>query len=111
MAKKDFSQINTTPVYETIAKATQEAPQKKARKEYDTGEAAEHRENMTTAGRKGAKLNRINMAFSDPNYEYIETMSRVSGQSITKFVNHIIELHRADNEEIYQKALEFKAML
>lgn len=53
----------------------------------------------------------FNMAFTEENYEYIVTMSRVRGETITSFVNHIIEKSKTDNAEIYQKAIEFRESL
>lgn len=48
----------------------------------------------TTQGRKGHKLKRINMAFSDDNHEYIKKESRHRGISATEFVNNIIGDYR-----------------
>ena len=48
----------------------------------------------TTQGRKGQKLKRINMAFSDVNYEYIKTESKRRGISATAFVNQINDKFR-----------------
>lgn len=44
-----------------------------------------------TQGRKGQKLPRINMAFTPENHEYITKVSRQNGQSITEYVNRLIE--------------------
>lgn len=44
-----------------------------------------------TQGKKGMKLKRINMAFSDDNHDYITRKSRQMGISATAFVNLIIE--------------------
>lgn len=49
----------------------------------------------TTQGRKGYKLKRINMAFSDMNHEYITKESRRRGISSTAFVNQIIDEYRS----------------
>lgn len=49
----------------------------------------------TTQGKKGQKLKRINMAFSDINHEYITKESRRQGISSTAFVNMIIDEHRS----------------
>jgi len=51
----------------------------------------------TQGNRKGLKLKRINMAFSDNNYEYITKESRRQGMSATAFVNKIIDEHRKNN--------------
>lgn len=48
----------------------------------------------TTQGKKGQKLKRINMAFSDLNHEYITKESRRQGMTATAFVNMIIEEYR-----------------
>lgn len=45
----------------------------------------------TTQGKKGQKLKRINMAFSDLNHDYITHESRRRGISATAFVNLIID--------------------
>lgn len=52
----------------------------------------------TTQGKKGYKLKRINMAFSDVNHAYITFESRRRGLSATAFVNEIIDKFRAENE-------------
>lgn len=49
----------------------------------------------STQGRKGQKLKRINMAFSDVNHEYITIESRRRGISATAFVNQIINDYRS----------------
>lgn len=118
MAKKDFSTVNTEPVYSTIAQATAETPETqepqekpkrgRPRKTYEEYEAAEYIAAGKTSGRKGLKLPRINMAFSQTNYEYIQTMARVSGMTLTDFVNNIIYSHLQEHEDVYKKAIEFK---
>jgi hypothetical protein len=51
------------------------------------------------------------MAFSPKAYDFITCMARVRGETITAFVNHLIEKCIDDNQEIYQKALEFRDSL
>lgn len=48
----------------------------------------------TTQGRKGQKLKRINMAFSDLNHDFIKKESRRQGMTATAFVNMIIDEYR-----------------
>lgn len=51
----------------------------------------------STQGKKGQHLKRINMAFSDDNYEFITVEGRRSGaKSTTAFVNQIIDEYRAN---------------
>lgn len=116
---KDFSSVNTSRVYDVIATATagetqenletQETQKKqKARKVYSEAEALEFMQKFKTAGRKGVKMPRINLAFAPDNYEYVRTMAQVRGESLTDFVNHVLHKSMVDNEEVYKKAVEFK---
>lgn len=57
----------------------------------------EPKEIGSTQGKKGQKLKRINMAFSDTNHEYITKESRKQGISSTAFVNLIIDAYRKNN--------------
>ena len=108
-SKKDFSAANTGRVYSTITEATAEAQEVlHPRKVYSEKEAQEMREAGTTQGRKGCKAVRINMAFSPDLYDYIRTMARVRGESVTKFTNFVFRQSMAENETLYKKAQEFK---
>ena len=129
MAKKDFSQLNTGRVYSTIAEATaepatqdtlevsqvqeeqQERPARKPRKTYTEQEKAEFLRTLNTAGKKGVKLPRINLAFSPEVYEFIKTMSRVRGENLTEFVNMVLQEYMEEHRDVYEKALEFKNSL
>lgn len=111
MAKKDFSQVNANPVYESIAEATEEQKKRRSRKTYSDQEIEELQNNLQTAGRKGAKLPRINMAFSKQNYDYINTMSKAAGLNLTEFVNKVMDAHREGHTELYNRALEFRNSL
>lgn len=111
MTKRDYSQINTGRVYDTIAEATAEPETRKARKEYDAQEIQEFQENMKTSGRKGVKMARINMAFTPDVYEYIQVMSRVTGTTMTEFLNTAMRQHIRDHRELYDKAIEFRNSL
>lgn len=129
MAKKDFSQLNTGRVYNTIAEATaapaahevqeitpaaeaQEAQTaRKPRKTYTEQEKAEFLRTLNTAGKKGVKLPRINLAFSPEVYEFIKTMSRVRGENLTEFVNMVLQEYMEEHRDIYEKAVEFKNSL
>lgn len=119
MAKKDFSKVMDTITAATAetqeSQETQEAPatQEKRkpgrpRRTYSEYEAAEYLEAGRTSGRKGLKQSRINMAFSKTNYDYITTMARVSGMTLTDFVNHIVLEHLRDHEDLYKQALKFR---
>lgn len=119
MAKKDFSKINTGNVYGAIAAATADDTQETqaikeephTRKTYTEAEAAEFLSTLKTAGRKGVKLPRINMAFTPELFDYIKTMARVSGITQTEFVNSVLAQYKAEHSEQYEKAVEFRKNL
>lgn len=118
---KDFKGINAGKVKSTIAEATQEAPdtqeiqetprKNKPRKTYTTQEAAEFSNSLKTAGRKGVKLPRINLAFTPEVYDYIKTMSKAAGLTYTEFVNHILQAHKEEHADVYQQAINFRNSL
>lgn len=113
MAKKQIT-IPTGRVYEAIAEGTAAPDAKKKykdRKTYTPEEAAEAMATGKTAGKKGLKMPRINLAFTPDNYEYIQTMARVRGENLTEFVNHIIKESMQNNADLYAKAQEFKQNL
>jgi len=58
----------------------------------------------STQGRKGAKLPRINMAFSTESLDYLRVMSALKGMSITKYVNDLVEQDRTRNAAAYNAA-------
>lgn len=47
-----------------------------------------------TQGRKGAKLRRINMAFSDQNYDFIQQEARRQGITMTMLLNRLVDAYR-----------------
>lgn len=79
-----------------------------ARKTYSEEEKQEFLAAMKTAGRKGCRLPRINMAFAPELYDYVKTMSKVSGLTLTEFVNTVIKQYMDTHREQYDKALEFR---
>lgn len=67
-----------------------------------TEEEAEARKALRqTRGRKGVHLPRINMAFSPVNYDFIKTMALITGQTMTDYVNNLIESYRNEYAEEY----------
>lgn len=118
--KKDFT-TNVNKVHSSIAAATAAEPvineaepitePRKDRKTYTMEQAADFLANGQTTGHKGVKLPRINMAFYPDVYDYVQTMSRVTGQTMTDFVNAILRNYMAENSEIYEKARAFRDSL
>ena len=122
---KDFSNANMDRVYGTIADATAEPEEQQAqevqqeqdtqntrkpRKTYTDEEKAQFMAEGKTKGRKDCKAIRINMAFAPAVHEYIKTMARVRGESITDFTNKVFEQHMKENAEVYERAKAFKDM-
>lgn len=67
-------------------------------------EAQEAKEAMQTQGRAGVKLERINMAFSPANYDFIKVMAAIRGQTMTAYVNAVLDGERKRNGEKYLAA-------
>lgn len=121
-SKKDFSNVAAARVLgvaeDAIAPEVIEAddaqenmsePKKrKPRRTYNAQEAHEYRDMLKTQGRKGASAKRINLAFTDTNYNYVSTMARVRGETLTEFINLVIAESMARNAETYLKAIEFR---
>ena len=115
--KKNFDEINTSNVFEerinkaTADKAPEAIPRQK-RTETPTQEIVDlAREQGRTQGRKGCKMHRFNMAFTPKAYNFLTCMARVRGETMTSFVNHLVEKCADDNAEIYQQALKFRDSL
>ena len=122
---KDFSQAQTGRIYNAIQEATAEPAQEvqeaqedqeikrkyKPRREYTEQEKQEYMQQGKTTGRKGLKMPRINLAFAPDIYEYIQIMSRVTGQSMTDYVNTILRQYMNEHQDIYKKAVEFRNSL
>lgn len=113
MAKKDFSKVA-----ETISQATQEAPDtqeapktRKPRKTYNAQEAAEYASSLQTAGRKGMKLPRVNLAFSPEIYDYVKTMSKAGGMTYSEFLDKILRDHKEKHADTYQTIVDIRNSL
>ena len=114
--KKDFSNIDLSPVYanitEAIAEDTAQDPtgttKRKPRKTYSDEEKAAALNSQQTTGKKGIKMPRINLAFTPDNYEFIKVMAQVRGQTQTKFINEILTIARENNADLYKKAIAFR---
>lgn len=101
--KKDFSKIGSGMVYSSIEQGISERGQQgTASKE----EAAERAASLQTQGRKGCKALRINMAFTPGNHEYIKTMAKMTGKTMTEYTNLVIERYRTQYDDKYAKLKE-----
>lgn len=106
--KKDFTQ-ETAPVYETIMGNAD--PRLYEQEEPDELEVQKAQEALQTQGRRGYKLQRINMGFTPTNLDYIRTMAKAKGLTQTQFVNHVLDRHREEAGETYTKIKELLGSL
>ena len=117
MGTVNFAQSGNSSIYDAIAEATapatdqEEQAGRKTRKEYSAAEADEFKNQMKTSGRKGVKLQRINLAFTPESYEYVQIMGRVSGEGMTAFINKALKQHREEHRDLYERAIEFRDAL
>lgn len=111
--KKNFGNVNLSNLVDVVssvdAVCSEEAEEEERRGK--TGqttaseeEQEERKRKMQTQGRKGCHMTRINMAFTDDNHDYIKVMARVSGKSMTDFVNWVLEQYRSEHGELYDEA-------
>lgn len=85
----------------------QEVPQEQlASTVQDMQAFIEAQETRRTQGRKGLKMQRMNMSFTPSNMDYLKIMAGVNGMTITRFMNYLIEQHAEANAARYQKAKE-----
>ena len=101
--KKDFTQT-PAPVYSTIMGNAD--PRLFEQEPPDEREVQEAQEALQTQGRRGFKMQRINMGFTPTNLDYIRVMSKAKGMSQTQFVNAIIDKHREAAGERYEQIKE-----
>ncbi len=108
MAKKSFDSMNVNAMYTDLERSTGE----RRRQPEPTQEEIQQRQSSgRTQGRKGCGQHRINLAFTPENYDFIQIVSVVSGQTMTEFINHIIDKYREERSDIYEHAKELRNML
>ena len=100
MAKKTFTEQTVSPFYAQVEKTTQAIQE--VVDEYDA---------RNTQGKAGMKAERINMAFSPANYEFLRVMAGIHKMTLTKYVNHLVEEERKRNADLYQKAKDLMESL
>ena len=109
MAKKNFETINTgSRVISALEKSTAQAGRQATA---PIQEQEERRARGNTQGRKGCKKDRYNLGVTTENRKYIEVMSGLRGQSMSNFINDVIEQHRLDNLETYEQATQLAERL
>lgn len=116
MAEFDFTKGKKN-VVDAITEATAtQAPaarekRKRTKREYTREEREAYITSMTTSGRKGVKMPRVNIPITPENLAYVKTMGRVTGDGMGSFINWVIHQHLQDHTELYNKAKEFQKAL
>lgn len=104
-SKKEFEGLDTgNRVRSSIQQATAKHGQQSKASPQET---AERKAEMRTQGRKGVKADRINMAFSSDNYQFIKIMARATGHTMTEFTNIVIAAYRNEHPEFMEQANGF----
>lgn len=76
-----------------------------------TQEVQDPYNSQDTQGKKGKKAERMNMAFSLSNYEFLRVMAGWEEVTITTYVNRIIEEERIRSADKYKQIKELKSTL
>lgn len=96
--------IPNTPVKTSLADALSNAHQHAP----TPAEVAERLETMTTQGRRGCKSPRINLRFTQSNYDFVKFAAACAGTDMTNFINLVLEDYRVKNEPALRKAYELQ---
>ena len=76
----------------------------KRQAEQDEQVVQDAQEALKTQGKKGMKMPRINMAFSPSNIDFVRVMAALKGQTMTQYVNALLDREREANGEAYEAA-------
>lgn len=110
MATKKFEGMNTSKTTgagagEEVLKTQRRGASRSGQQQLVTPEEKAVREaEGRTQGRKGCKAVRINMAFWSENHDFIKTMSRISGKTMSEYTNLVLKRYREEHPDIYGKA-------
>lgn len=102
---KDFSNIKTERQGRTPSTLDRGTSKKGQQGTATPEEQAERAAALTTQGRKGCKAVRINMAFTPENHDFVKSVAMARAETMTQYVNHIIEQYRLEHGELYQEIL------
>lgn len=102
-SRNKLEKINTNRARSVESDIEQATGKKRQQGTATPQEAAQRAAEGRTQGRKGCKAERINIAFTTENYEYIREMSQLMGISMTKLVNLAITRYREEHEEGYRE--------
>ena len=83
MAKKDFGNVNTSPVYEHIATATADP-----------------------APIEGGR--RINLGLDPTLYDYVKVMAGLQNKTTTAFISDVLRSNMEKHQDVYDKIVAFR---
>ena len=58
-----------------------------------------------TQGRKGCKLPRMNLTFSQENYDYLKVIAPYCGTNVTAILNKLVDKYREEHWDLYEEAI------
>lgn len=91
----------TSTLYQAAAK------QKKTQPTTSEAERIQRKAAGKTQGRTGCKADRINLAFTVENYEFVKRFCKLRGLNMTEFVNHIIDDYRNQHIKEFEEFEKF----
>ena len=95
------TEINADPLQRSMALASVKPREKRT---VGPEEKRQRLEEHRTQGAKGCKAPRINVSFSQTNYDYVRIMSRIKGVTMCQFVNDTLTLYREEHPELFKMA-------
>lgn len=104
MSKKEQAILGTEKVF---ASFEQSAKAKKVQPPTSEAEKIQRKAEGRTKGRAGCYTDRINMAFTVDNYQFIKRFHKLRGENMTEFVNHIIDDYRAQHTKDFEAFEKF----
>ncbi len=104
MGKKEQTILGTE---RTFASFEQSTKARKVQPPTSEAEKIQRKAEGRTKGRAGCYTDRINMAFTVDNYQFIKRFHKLRGENMTEFVNHIIEDYREQHMKEFEAFEKF----
>ncbi len=91
---------------QTPHKAAEVSQEQRAKDIEDMTAKIEAAEARKTAGRKGFKMQRLNISLTPSEFEYVRIMAGITGKSQTRFIGDLISREAERNADAFKKAKE-----
>lgn len=97
---------NMTQEAQPTHKAKEVSQEQRAKDIEDMTAMIEAAEARKTAGRKGFKMQRLNISLTPSEFEYVRIMAGITGKSQTRFIGDLISREAERNADAFNKAKE-----